>query len=198
MTGQVDFNSHTDAVITMTVRLVNAVTPGTSRGRVYEAPSGEALDAAVAEALTHPARPEHRREAFDPADTADLAAVAHRFRSVFAAVDAGDLDAAATVVNELLTESGAHPQLNRHDGEPWHLHYHGNDGRVVSGWTAGCATGLAVVLGGEYADRLGVCEAPACDRVYVDSSRNGTRRFCSTTCQNRVKAAAYRERRHAD
>jgi predicted RNA-binding Zn ribbon-like protein len=31
--------------------------------------------------------------------------------------------------------------------------------------------------------------------VYVDVSRNGTRRFCSTTCQNRVKAAAFRKRR---
>jgi predicted RNA-binding Zn ribbon-like protein len=31
--------------------------------------------------------------------------------------------------------------------------------------------------------------------VHVDASRNGTRRFCSTACQNRVKAAAYRGRR---
>jgi hypothetical protein len=30
--------------------------------------------------------------------------------------------------------------------------------------------------------------------VYVDTSRNGTRRFCSTSCQNRVKAAAFRAR----
>jgi predicted RNA-binding Zn ribbon-like protein len=30
--------------------------------------------------------------------------------------------------------------------------------------------------------------------VYVDTSRNGTRRFCSTTCQNRVKTAAFRSR----
>ena len=47
----------------------------------------------------------------------------------------------------------------------------------------------------EYADRLGVCSAPECDRVFVDVSRNGTRRFCSTACQNRVKAAAHRARR---
>ncbi|MFC6935784.1 CGNR zinc finger domain-containing protein [Actinomadura yumaensis] len=35
---------------------------------------------------------------------------------------------------------------------------------------------------------------PHCDRVYVDTSRNGTRRFCSTACQNRVKTAAFRAR----
>ncbi len=50
------------------------------------------------------------------------------------------------------------------------------------------------MLGGELYDRLGVCTAPHCDRVYVDTTRNGSRRFCSTACQNRVKAAAFRER----
>ncbi|MBO0891886.1 MAG: CGNR zinc finger domain-containing protein, partial [Acidothermales bacterium] len=123
------------------------------------------------------------------------AAEAPRLRAVFAAVDYGDADEAATIVNGLLTDTGARPVLSRHDDEPWHLHFHGSDGRPDTGWLAACATGLAVVLGGEYADRLGVCSAPACDRVYVDTSRNGTRRFCSTTCQNRVKAAAYRLRR---
>jgi len=86
--------------------------------------------------------------------------------------------------------------LERHDGEPWHLHFHSADETsMVKGWQAGCATGLAIVLGGELYDRLGVCTAPHCDRVYVDTTRNGSRRFCSTACQNRVKAAAFRERR---
>jgi predicted RNA-binding Zn ribbon-like protein len=53
---------------------------------------------------------------------------------------------------------------------------------------------MAMVLGSSAHDRLDVCQAPACDRVYVDVSRNGARRFCSTACQNRVKAAAFRER----
>ncbi len=42
--------------------------------------------------------------------------------------------------------------------------------------------------------RVGVCTAPRCDRVYVDTSRNGTRRYSSTSCQNRVKTAAFRAR----
>ncbi|HME63557.1 MAG TPA: CGNR zinc finger domain-containing protein, partial [Streptosporangiaceae bacterium] len=93
------------------------------------------------------------------------------------------------------TATGAHPSLERHDGEPWHIHFHAADERSrVNGWAAGCATGLAVVLGGSGADRLGVCTAPGCDRVFVDTSRNGTRRYCSTSCQNRVKTAAFRAR----
>jgi len=63
------------------------------------------------------------------------------------------------------------PELERHDGQSWHLHFHAAGNSLPEGWAAGCATGLAVVLGGELYDRLGVCTAPRCDRVYVDTSR---------------------------
>ena len=85
--------------------------------------------------------------------------------------------------------------LARHDGEPWHLHFHEHGADFAESWVASLATGLAVVLGSEHASRLGVCSANACDRVFVDTSRDGTRRFCSTSCQSRVKAAAFRARR---
>lgn len=67
---------------------------------------------------------------------------------------------------------------------------------AADGWAADCVTGLAIVLGGQCWDRLGVCTVPRCDRVYVDTSRNASKRFCSTACQNRVKSAAFRERRY--
>ena len=127
---------------------------------------------------------------------AELAAVARELRAVFEAVAAGDLDDAAERVNRLLEETQARPRLERHDGEPWHVHFHGVGDTITADWGASCATGLAVVLGGELYDRLGVCTAPHCDRVYVDTSRNGKRRFCSTACQNRVKTAAFRARAH--
>ncbi|WP_405008879.1 CGNR zinc finger domain-containing protein [Kitasatospora purpeofusca] len=55
---------------------------------------------------------------------------------------------------------------------------------------------LAEARGSRFASRLGVCSAPACDRAYVDVSRNGIRRYCSTACRNRVKSAAHRARTH--
>ncbi|MPZ62329.1 MAG: hypothetical protein GEU93_13755 [Propionibacteriales bacterium] len=60
--------------------------------------------------------------------------------------------------------------------------------------TSICAEGIARFIGAGNAGRLGTCKATNCDRVYVDLSKNGSRRFCSTACQNRVKAAAFRER----
>jgi predicted RNA-binding Zn ribbon-like protein len=186
----VNFNSHTDLVVAVVVQLVNALTAGEARGRPYTPPQGEELAAAVTGIL----RPRPPREV-SVAEAAELTAYAQEFRAVFEAVAAGDVDAAAERVNRLLAETDARPHLARHDGEPWHLHFHGPNGTFAADWAAGCATGLAVVLGGEFHDRLGVCTAPRCDRVFVDTSRNGTRRFCSTACQNRVKTAAFRARR---
>jgi predicted RNA-binding Zn ribbon-like protein len=187
----VNFTSHVDTVVTVAVHLVNALTPGESRGRDYVPPTGTDLQQAVAAALgtgRAATRPVTAREA------ADLAATAAQLRVVFDAVDAGTVDDAARQVNALLAATGARPLLDRHDGEPWHLHFTGATDELARGWAAGCATGLAIVLGTELYDRLGVCTAPRCDRVYVDVSRNATRRFCSTSCQNRVKAAAFRAR----
>ena len=180
-----------DGVVAATVALVNACTPGYARTRPYAVPEGSELAATVTEAFTI-APP---REPLDADELAELVRLASRLRQVFELVDRGDMDAAAHAVNELLTSSRAMPRLDRHDGEPWHLHFHAPDITYAAGWAAGCATGLAIVLGGEYADRLGVCSAEACDRVYVDTSRNGTKRFCSTACQNRMKTAAFRARR---
>jgi predicted RNA-binding Zn ribbon-like protein len=187
----VNFTSHVDSVITVAVSLVNALTPGESHGRAYQRPGGDELPAAVTAALRSGGS---RAPDVSSFEAAELAAVATKLRAVFDSVSRNDLDGAAWLVNDLLAATGARPQLDRHDGEPWHLHFHASSDTLAPGWAAGCATGLAVVLGTELYDRLGVCTAPRCDRVYVDVSRNGTRRFCSTSCQNRVKAAAFRAR----
>jgi predicted RNA-binding Zn ribbon-like protein len=190
----VDFTSHVEAIVAVAVNLVNAVTPGEARGRNFAEPIGPDLQAAVREALgagrSAPA-------AVSASEAAQLAQVAGWLRSVFDSIERGDVDDAAITLNALLAETGARPQLDRHDGEPWHLHFHGSADSLVQGWAAGCATGLAIVLGTDMYDRLGVCTAPRCDRVYVDISRNGRRRFCSTSCQGRVKAAAFRARQVA-
>ncbi|MFC4909962.1 CGNR zinc finger domain-containing protein [Actinomadura gamaensis] len=188
-----DFNSHSDRVVTAAVELVNALTPGERRGRPYQPPSDPEERAALARAVWDG---ESDHTVFTDAELDELADVALRLREVFEAVARGDIDGAAERVNRMLEDTAARPRLARHDGEPWHLHFHSADGGVSAEWGGPCATGLAVVLGGELYDRLGVCTAPGCDRVYVDTSRNGTRRYCSTACQNRVKTAAFRARAH--
>ena len=183
-----NFASHADRVVRNAVALVNALTPGLASGRPLPDLTPERRLARARAAVERPV---------DPAQAEALARVAAGLRPVFEAVERRDIDGAAALVNDLLARYRPAPYLARHDGEPWHLHFHATRPTDDGGWGAGCATALATVLGGEGWDRLGVCGAPACDRVFVDLSRNGSRRFCSTACQNRTKAAALRARRRA-
>jgi predicted RNA-binding Zn ribbon-like protein len=191
VTGQVRFDSHVLLLLEAAVGLVNGLTPGESHGRSFEAPTAAAAASLVGEVLTPQSgsRPQIRH-----ADAVEMADVAARLRDAFEGVDAGNLDAAARAVNHLLRDFGARPQLDHDPVDGWNVHFHGIDDSVVVGWTAGCAAAMALAIGSDLAGRLGVCSAERCDRVYVDTSRNGGRRFCSTACQNRTKAAAFRSR----
>ena len=107
-----------------------------------------------------------------------------------------DLDQAADAVNEMLAEHSAHPHLAKQDGR-WRLHHHPTDAEPVPMWTAIAADALARLIGSDQAHQLGKCSADDCARLYLDRSKNRSRRFCSTPCQNRVKAATFRSRRRA-
>ncbi|HJP75101.1 MAG TPA: CGNR zinc finger domain-containing protein [Pseudonocardiaceae bacterium] len=187
-----EFDSHTSGVVLATVEAVNAIAPGASRGRPYQPPIGEARREAVLDALNAGSRRVRRDVA--EAEITELAGYLAELYTVFGLLDMEDLDGACELVNKILVETKATPMLSRHDGEPWHLHFHSRDASWSQGWAGSMATALAMVLGSPMAERLGLCSAPACDRAYVDTSRNGARRFCSTACQNRVKAATFRER----
>jgi predicted RNA-binding Zn ribbon-like protein len=185
------FDSHVATLLEVSVALVNGLTDGMRHGRPFTAPSGDDLSAAVGELLPSAGG----GAGAVPADQAAyLAETARRMRGVFQAVADGSLDKAAADLNALLRSTGARPQLDQLGGDPWQVHFHGHDDTYAVGWSAGCATALALAIGSPLAGRLGVCAAGHCDRVYVDTSRNATRQFCSTTCQNRVKAAAFRAR----
>lgn len=184
------FDSHVLALMEVAVGLVNVATPGADRGTAYDLPDDATLAARVAEVLARGGR----RPRVSRQDARALRGVAGQARVVFEASAEGDVAGAAQVVNRLLRETGARPQLDRFEDGTWSLHFHGVDDSLAYGWSAGVASGLALAVGSELAGRLGVCAAPVCDRVFVDTSRNGQRRFCSTRCQSRVKAAAHRSR----
>ena len=139
-----NFNSHTDVVVRVAVDLVNLLTPGEERGRRYAPPEADERTAAVGAVLRGAGGREATWE-----EAASLCFVAAELRGVFEAVSTGAVDEAAGQVNALLVRTGARPELERHDGEPWHLHFHAADRSLPNGWAAGCATGLAVVLGGD-------------------------------------------------
>jgi predicted RNA-binding Zn ribbon-like protein len=187
VTGQVRLDSYKDAGLLVSAALVNELAPAQER------PAPLAAREAVA-AIAHIL-------AIDPPSVAQLTqshvpsfvALARQLRKVFADLHRNQVDAAAATLNELLAAHPAHPHLAKERGV-WRLHHHPHDAPLVPMWTAICAAGLAEMLGDGAAQRLGTCERPDCGRVYVDVSKNASRRFCSLTCQNRVKVATFRER----
>lgn len=88
------------------------------------------------------------------------------------------------------------PHLAKKHGR-WLLHHHSADAALVPMATAICAEAMARIIAAGAGSRFGTCDSDGCDRVFLDGSKNGSRRFCSTICQNRIKAAALR-RRHAE
>lgn len=60
------------------------------------------------------------------------------------------------------------------------------------------ARAAVVLLGGPDAGRIRQCEDPPCTRLFVDTSRARSRRWCEMSgCGNRAKVAGFRARRSA-
>jgi predicted RNA-binding Zn ribbon-like protein len=184
VTGQVILDSYSDTGLLVAVELVNAL----ASGRAVDRGKAPPVIARVL-AVDRPSI-----DLLRDGDAPGFLRLARALRPVFQDLQHRDVDAAAARLNDLLSKHPAHPHLAKEQGR-WRLHHHPADIALVPMWTATCAEAMARMLGAGHADRFGICEAPGCDRVFFDVSKNGSRRFCSTTCQNRVKAAAFRLRR---
>lgn len=126
-------------------------------------------------------------------DVPAFISLARELQEIHEHLDVGDVDGAAERINALLARHSAHPHLALEEGR-WQLHHHPADAEVVPMWTAITADALARLVADGQHDRIGRCSASDCGRFYLDTTKNRSRRFCSTTCQNRVKAAAFRHR----
>jgi predicted RNA-binding Zn ribbon-like protein len=106
-------------------------------------------------------------------------------------------DEAVDLVNTLLRDANALPQLLKHDGWEYHIHATPPEAPLADRMAVDAAMAFADVIRTGELGRLRVCAADDCDDVLVDLSKNRSRRFCGLTCANRVNVAAYRSRRGA-
>ncbi|MDP9220492.1 MAG: CGNR zinc finger domain-containing protein [Actinomycetota bacterium] len=106
-----------------------------------------------------------------------------------------DADGAASLVNDLLREARALPQLVKHDDLDYHLHATSPSAPLADRMAVEAAMALSDVIRHQEISRLQTCAARDCEDVLVDLSKNRSRRFCSTSCANRTNVAAYRLRR---
>jgi predicted RNA-binding Zn ribbon-like protein len=176
------FAHDTEVSFNATAALVN-----TARGGVDELPDIAALDAFVEHwgwsgSRTH--------------DQAELDAV-RALRPKLAELWDMTEDDAVRLVNALLRDANALPQLVRHDGWEYHIHATSREAPLADRMAVDAAMAFADLIRFGELGRLRHCAAGDCDDVLVDLSKNRSRRFCSLTCANRVNVAAYRSRRNA-
>ena len=119
-----------------------------------------------------------------------------RLDSVVTACEEGAEAAAIARLNALLAATGAIPQIAVHNGRGPHLHVSSPTSPLADRMAAHFAMGLAWLVVAGQVHRIRACASPACEKVFVDFSRNSSRRYCdSRTCGNRMHVAAYRARR---
>lgn len=131
--------------------------------------------------------------AVEPRDVARFRRLRTRLEHVF---DAGSEDEAVALLNELVTEYGVPPRLER-DGRRWRFRAWPDEREGLRAGAALAAYGLLEAVREHGWDRLGRCAGSPCRCVYVDRTRNNSRRFCCVLCADRVAQANLRSRRRA-
>lgn len=107
-----------------------------------------------------------------------------------------DREGAVPLVNAMLEDGRALPRLVIHDDYDWHIHATSDDAPLATRILVEAAMAFVDVIRSDEYDRVRVCAADDCDAVYIDYSRNGSKRYCDTgNCGNRMNVIAYRERR---
>lgn len=148
------------------------------------------------------------REWLQSAVSAKEAGALRRFvrdlRPVFEASNAGDEPGVVDRLNALLARHPVTPYITGHDSsgrgpgrDGWHMHVADRQSSVAEVLIAESLLGLSTLVCELGATRLGVCGASPCRNVFVDTSPNQSRRYCSDRCSSRANVAAYRARQRA-
>lgn len=104
-------------------------------------------------------------------------------------------EAASARVNEELTELHVAPSIVDHDEIGPHIHWTPPSARFDDQVVTDVLMAVAQELCDHGTARFGHCAADHCDRLFFDTTRNGSRRFCSDPrCASRTHTADHRAR----
>ncbi|MEY2849859.1 MAG: hypothetical protein RI885_2526 [Actinomycetota bacterium] len=126
----------------------------------------------------------------DELELAEVRATRDRIRRLWLR----ERDDAAAEVNAMLRDARALPHLVRHDGADWHVHATDPSAPLAERIRVEVSLALIDVIRTAETGRLRACGAEDCDGLFLDLSRNGSKRFCGIRCGNRMNMVAFRER----
>lgn len=111
----------------------------------------------------------------------------------------GQLPAVVEAVNAQLEAAAIAPSLNSHDGLALHIHWTPPSTPFAHQVAVDLLMAVAQTLCDHGTDRFGRCAADDCDRVFFDTTKNRSRRFCADPrCASRTHTAAHRARLAAE
>lgn len=177
------FAHDTEAALEFVVNLVNSAAAGPGGTDVLRTPAD--LDALLEDGAWTGSR------SHDEAEVESMRLLRPRLRQLWTASE----DDAVALVNDVLRQAPALPQLVRHDDWDWHLHATAPEAPLATRAAVEAAMALVDVIRARELDRLRVCEADDCDDIVLDLSRNRSRRYCEGGCAARAHSAAYRARK---
>lgn len=128
-----------------------------------------------------------------PDDVAAFRRLRDRLHAIFFAPDD---ELTADLLNGALADAGPVPQLVGADGR-WQVEFSPSSGGAVQDLAAVTSVGLAALFASSGRSRFGICSADDCRDVYIDTSKNRSRRYCDDSCSSRTNVAAYRARQRS-
>jgi predicted RNA-binding Zn ribbon-like protein len=111
-------------------------------------------------------------------DLAVLQYLRAEFTAIFTAAATGNDQAAVGRLNALLAQFPIQPELVNHEDQRWHVHL-APQGSASDRFAAGAIIGIALTVSLYGVRRLGICAIASCPRVFIDSSPNRSRRYCT-------------------
>ena len=117
-------------------------------------------------------------------------------RPVYGASDRDEGPVVVDLLNDLMVRYPVTPRISDHAGD-LHIHAASKSQSVAELLVGEALLGLANLVCDLGPTRLGVCAATPCTNVYVDTSPNQSRRYCSDRCSSRANVAAFRARQKA-
>jgi predicted RNA-binding Zn ribbon-like protein len=130
-------------------------------------------------------------------DVAVLRRFCKDLRPAFEASSRHDAQGVVDVLNSLLERHPITPRIADHNPARLHIHVANKAASVADLIIGESLLGLANLVCDLGPTRLGVCAASPCTQVYVDTSPNQSRRYCSERCSSRANVAAFRARQKA-
>lgn len=125
------------------------------------------------------------------ADVREMRMLRDQIRSVF---EADDEDETHARLNQILAAAEVVPRVVREQRGERKIYFAPQEAPLARRVACDAGLGMAMMLT-SHPNRLKVCAADPCRNVFIDTTRNRSRRWCSDACGGRINVAAHRARR---